>query len=218
MGTPPPTPTIVYVKWWKQRAFPSTAKTLERVDYYNVAMEPSRRLEVGTEVKLLLLSRTRYHSLDTPEKAPVYDAYDIQVEGRIDRFVTCTDKDLTLSLTNRIPTNPIRYAYITLPYPRTPLHPATHSHGGGMRLERILNTRTPEWPEPNAVTSGRLVTPNAAHPDSHGHPPSPVPDPARTDGPPTPMPMHPFDIGSAVHDIRKAVGLRTRPRQWVGKA
>ncbi|RDX55637.1 hypothetical protein OH76DRAFT_1312600, partial [Lentinus brumalis] len=87
----------------------------ERADYYDVVIQPESPLYVGAEVKILLLSQTRFHSPELPTNPTQYDAYDITVEGRISRVVTSAMDIMTLVLTNKYLTNPIRYAYITIP-------------------------------------------------------------------------------------------------------
>ncbi|TFK79880.1 hypothetical protein K466DRAFT_440192, partial [Polyporus arcularius HHB13444] len=128
------------------------ARVADRADYYDVALLPKSPLHVGADVRLLLISQARFHTPELPELPKAYDAYDIRVEGRISRIATCAMDVLTFVLTNIHPTNPIRYAYITIPN----IHDITvqvdpHEIPRAYAKTQPMQPNRTAWLEPDAV-------------------------------------------------------------------
>ena len=113
--TTPPTVSL-YVRWRKTRTLPSSAKTSERADFYDVAVVPTVPLHPNLQVRLLLLSNT---SLHTPSlhlgETPKYDAYDLFVEGRLEQTTSTSPDETTYMVRNKVWWNEIRCAHITTP-------------------------------------------------------------------------------------------------------
>ncbi len=109
------TQTPLYVKWRKTIALPGPAKTVERADHYVVVVQPSSPPQVGSRVRLELLSNSSFHSPKSSHPPIEYDAYDLFVEGMIERAVVTAEGGTTMVMKNVNTWNIIRYAYIMLP-------------------------------------------------------------------------------------------------------
>ncbi|TFK79467.1 hypothetical protein K466DRAFT_438818, partial [Polyporus arcularius HHB13444] len=141
------------------------ARSSDRADYYDVAIQPERVLRVGAEVRLMLLSQARFHTPELPERPAMYDAYDIQVEGRIGRVAASAMDALTFVLENKYQASPIRYAYITIPNIHDiTVHIDPNDTPRAAATLQPLHTHRTAWLEPDAVVSTWNMAPRAPDP------------------------------------------------------
>ncbi len=150
------------------------------------------------EVKLMLLSQAAFHSPHLPPN--LYNAYDILVEGRINRIATSATDALTFVLTNKYLSNPIRYAYITTPdiHDITTLIDPNETPRATAKLQTMYATRG-VWLDPEAVVI--TCVPHVRASGTAANPPALM---ARTHD--KEVERHGNDVGTAVTDIRRMIG------------
>ncbi len=145
-----PTQTPLYVKWRKTITLPGPAKTVERADHYVVVVQPSSPIQVGSRVRLELLSNSSFHSPKRAHPPIEYDAYNLFVEGVIERVAATVGGETTMVMKNANTWNAIRYAYITTPNIHENLSHIEPRQASGQPRQNATTMSKITWLEPNS--------------------------------------------------------------------